>query len=109
MMLPGSTPVETEAEKIAQMSPQYQRYLQAANNGGTRSTGLTTTTIRRRINTPGSQAIPTKPAIDIPEFQQFRSQIAAGGQTPSLSIDMLQQPSQSNVLPVSAQAPAPRR
>jgi hypothetical protein len=109
MMLPGSTPEETEADEIAQMSPQYQRYLQAANTGGTRSTGLTTTTIRRRIHTPGSQAMPNKPAINIPEFQQSATQIATGGQTPSQSIDMLNKPSRSNVMPVSAQTPALRR
>ena len=91
------------------MSPQYQRYLQAANTGGTRSTGLTTTTIRRRIKTRGSQATPTKPAIDIPEFQQFKSQIASSGQTPSLSIDMVRQPPRSNVIPVSVQTPAKQR
>jgi hypothetical protein len=109
MMLPGTAPEETEAEEIARMSPQYQRYVQAADSGGTRKTGLTTTTIRRRVNSRGTQLQPGQPAIRIPEFQQSDTQIATGGQTPSLSIDMLRRPSRANVIPVSAQTPTQQR
>ena len=109
LMLPGSSPTEMEEDKLARMSPQYQQYVQASNTGGTRKTGLTTTTIRRPANSRSPQNMPTKPAINIPGYQQSKTQIATGGQTPSVSVDMLQKPSRSNVMPVSAQPPASRR
>jgi hypothetical protein len=109
LMLPGSTPAETEEDSLARLSPQYQQYVQASNTGGTRKTGLTTTTIRRPANSRSPQNMPTKPAINIPGYQQSKTQIATGGQTPSVSVDMLQKPSRSNVMPVSAQTPASRR
>lgn len=109
MMLPGTKPAETEEDSLARLSPQYQRYMQASNTGGTRKTGLTTTTIRRRVNPRDSQNLPTKPAINIPGFQQSETQIATSGKTPSLSVDMQRKPSRANVMPVSAQTPASRR
>lgn len=109
MMLPGTTPAETEEDALARLSPQYQRYMQAADTGGTRKTGLTTTTIRRRVNPRSPQDMLSKPAINIPGFQQSETQIVTDGQTPSLSVDMLQKPSRSNVMPVSAQTPGSRR
>ena len=109
LMLPGSTPAETEEDSLARLSPQYQQYVQASNTGGTRKTGLTTTTIRRPANSRSPQNMPTKPAINIPGYQQSKTQVATGGQTPSVSVDMLQKPSRSNVVPVSAQTPASRR
>ena len=111
MMLPGSRPEETEDDKLAQMSPQYQRYLQAANSGGTRSTGLTTTTISRRNTPRGPQVTPSGRGINIPtpELNPSGTQIATGSQTPSLPIDMVKRPTRSNVLPVSAQTPSLQR
>ncbi|MGI9445588.1 MAG: hypothetical protein ACR2N1_24145 [Rubripirellula sp.] len=109
LMLPGSSPTEMEEDKLARMSPQYQQYVQASNTGGTRKTGLTTTTIRRPANSRSTQSMPTKPPINIPGFQRSETQVATGSRTPSLSVDMLQRPSRSNVMPVSAQTPAPRR
>ncbi len=109
MMLPGSTPVETKEDSLARLSPQYQQYLQASNTGGTRKTGLTTTTIRRPANSRSTQNMPTKPPINIPGFQRSENQVATKSKTPSLSVDMLQRPSRSNVMPVSAQTPASQR
>ncbi|OUW80869.1 MAG: hypothetical protein CBD74_09075 [Saprospirales bacterium TMED214] len=109
MMLPGTTPPETEEDSLARLSPQYQRYMQAANTGGTRKTGLTTTTIRRHANPSALQNKSGRPALNIPGFQQSEAQVATGGNTPSLSVDMLQKTSRSNVIPVSAQTPASRR
>ena len=109
MMLPGTKPAETEEDNLARLSPQYQQYLQASNTGGTRKTGLTTTTIRRRTNLRDLPNTPTKPGINIQRFRQSATQVATSGQTPSLSIDMLRRPSRSNVRPVSAQTPSKQR
>ncbi len=109
LMLPGSKPAEPEEDNLARMSPQYQQYVQASNTGGTRKTGLTTTTIRRPANSRSTQNMPTKPPINIPGFQKSETQVATGSRTPSLSVEMLQRPSRSNVMPVSAQSPASRR
>ena len=109
LMLPGISPTEMEEDKLARMSPQYQQYVQASNTGGTRKTGLTTTTIRRPANSRSTQNMPTKPPINIPGFQKSETQVATGSRTPSLSVEMLQRPSRSNVMPVSAQSPASRR
>ncbi len=108
MMLPGTTPAKTEEDNLARLSPQYQRYMQAANTGGTRKTGLTTTTIRRHANPGVLQNKSGRPALNIPGFQQSEAQVATGGNTPSLSVDMLQRPSRANVMPVSARTPASR-
>lgn len=108
MMLPGPTPAEAEEDALARLSPQYHRYMQAANTGGTRKSGLTTTTIRRH-NTPRVPSNqPGGPAFNIPGFQPSKAQVATGGNTPSLSVDMLQKASRSNVMPVSAQSPTSR-
>lgn len=109
LMLPGSSPAEMGEDNLARMSPQYQQYVQASNTGGTRKTGLTTTTIRRRTNLRDLPNTPTKPGINIQRFRQSETQVATSGPTPSLSIDMLRRPSSSNVRPVSAQTPSKQR
>lgn len=109
MMLPGTKPAETEEDTLARLSPQYQRYMQAAKTGGTRKTGLTTTTIRRQMHPSVPPNQPGKPALNVPGFQLFEAQVATGGNTPSLAVDMLQKASRANVMPVSAQTPASQR
>ena len=109
MMLPGIKPKASEADELARQSPQYRRYVEAADSGGTQSTGLTTTTIRRRNNGRGTEFDTSTPAITIPSHQQADTQIATGQTTPSLNINMIQKPSRSDVMPVSSQTPVQRR
>ncbi|MGI9469944.1 MAG: hypothetical protein ACR2NZ_00330 [Rubripirellula sp.] len=108
MMLPGTAPEKTEESELAKLSPQYQRYVEATQEGSTRSTGLTTTTIHRRSPVPNSVIDAGKPGITIPQMQHAGSKMAAGQPTPSIDIEMLQKRARSGVLPASAQMPLNR-
>jgi hypothetical protein len=101
-VLPGST-VEADKERIAAMfSPDYRRHRAATESGSTRTSGLTTTTIRRRGAAPSVDV--TKPGIIIPTTRPQKSMLAEQP-TPSFDLEMPKQRSRPTVLPASANMP----
>lgn len=82
MLLPGKDTSLHAADKVAELSPQYQKYLDATRSGAVPNSGLTTTTI------PRSQAHrPMKvqePAISIPT--QTPTRPAISGETKSATL-----------------------
>ncbi|MGB0598088.1 MAG: hypothetical protein ACPGLY_15485 [Rubripirellula sp.] len=109
MVLPGAS-AQTEEEKIAAMySPDYLAHRDATQTGSTRHSGLTTTTIRRRL--PQTQSEVISPSITLPG-QRRGTQIATTGQTPSVDLNMAgkprrapNMPQRASILPASAQFP----
>jgi hypothetical protein len=112
IMLPGTAPELGESDAIAQLAPQYQRYLKATQSGSARTSGLTTTTIPRRRSSrlPGET---TRPGIAIPTLQKPGDMIANGNLTPAVDLDMKAKVRRSvmpkmPVMPASARMPIQR-
>ena len=104
VLLPGvSTETKQQAE-VAKLSPQYQRYLQAARNTTVPTTGLTTTTIARRSPRRINQNL-----TDVAEPTRPRSQpediASKAGTTPSVEVSMKRQQAAPTVMPASANVP----
>ncbi|TWU39895.1 hypothetical protein Q31b_32110 [Novipirellula aureliae] len=112
VMLPG---VKSELNQVAEsqdyLSPQFKAYQQASTGVNTRTSGLTTTTIkRRRTSQNGRDQIPS---IQFPNGFEHgnQTQIAANESTPSHEILMAPSTAQprgqssSTVLPASATQP----
>lgn len=107
IMLPGKSAKPDESGELAEFSPQYQKYRAATESASPRTSGLTTTTIRRRTPVEGSRS--GRPGIKIPNFQDPAAMVASDRRTPSLDLDMLRKPRRpSAVIPASAQLPADR-
>jgi hypothetical protein len=109
LVLPGTEPEPVEEDEMASFSPQYLKYREASESGSTRSSGLTTTTIRRRrqsVNT--SPAESSHPGIIIPEMQQPSSMVASGNGTPSADLETIKRATNSSVMPASAEIPLER-
>lgn len=107
VQLPGARSNETSEEKLSKLSPEYREY-RAATEAGVQSSGLTTTTIARRMVSPSRS---TEPAINMPQSQAPTTVVATGAATPSLDIGMRKQPAtttRSTVLPASATMPVSR-
>ncbi len=102
MVLPGVSDQTPEELTVAKFSPEYMKYREATESIGTRESGLTTTTIRRR--TFGALEEQPLPGITLPG-QDRASQIAAGGGTPSLDLELTKRPRASSILPASAEMP----
>lgn len=109
MQLPGSRSSETAEDKMSKLSTEFRDH-RAATAAGVQTSGLTTTTIARRMVSPSRVA---EPAINVsPRMTPITSDaIATSGTTPSLDISMRKQPAattRSTVLPASATMPASR-
>jgi len=105
MVLPGVNHQTSEEKTAAKFSPEYLRYRDATQAGEARKSGLTTTTIQRRA--PGLPADGRLPGITLPG-QGRPSQLAAGGQTPAVDLEMAKKPRRAAVLPASAEMPLRR-
>lgn len=102
LVLPGPND-ETAEQRIATMlSPQYQQHVEATESGSTRTSGLTTTTIRRIGSRTNSQ--PAAPGLNIPASQQAETKVA-DGKTPVFDLDRRRSPANSTVMPASANLP----
>ncbi len=108
IMLPGQKAAGAETDEMANFSPQYREYLDAQESLTPRSSGLATTTIRRR-RSPASSTPRANPGITIPSFEEAETMIAGNSNTPSLEIKTLRSPSRASVMPVSAQSPIIKR
>ena len=98
--LAGSASSEEAVARAEQkLSPQYREFKQASASIGTRSSGLTTTTIRRKSQ------LNTQPST---HGMSSRSMIAAKKKTPSAEIRIAKQPASTSVVPASATMPAKR-
>lgn len=104
IQLPGRSAEPTKEMEIAKLSPQYQRYLQATRSTTSPVSGLTTTTIARRVRSSSSDSGQTLPKGTIPGIS-IDDMIATGNETPSADIDMFKRPSRRSVIPASAQIP----
>lgn len=107
VQLPGARADETSEEKLSKLSPEYREY-RAATEAGVQSSGLTTTTIARRMVSPSR---PSEPAINMPPTETPTTVVATGNATPSLDIGMRKQPAattRATVLPASATMPVSR-
>ncbi|MFG0260782.1 MAG: hypothetical protein ACF788_00075 [Novipirellula sp. JB048] len=100
VMLPGKQSASTALAKAeTKLSPQYQEYRKAAASISTQTSGLTTTTIRRRAGAPPSQSLEPSPN-PIP-----RPQLAEQRPTPSAEIEMSRQQAAGEIRPASAALP----
>ena len=102
MVLPGVSEETEEERTAAKYAQEYLDHQIAAKSGTTRNSGLTTTTIRRRK--PGSQPEVELPGIKLPG-KDVGTQIASGGRTPSLDLEMTKKPRRSTIMPASATMP----
>jgi hypothetical protein len=107
LLLPGKDTDLRTSEEVAMYSPQYREYLAATQNAATPTSGLTTTTIRRRrpdpVNFDSKQ-----PAITIPRRSPGGQLIAGQDGTQSFDLEMRRRPTgpvRSRILPASAQLP----
>jgi len=101
LLLPGKDTNLNSADEVAVFSPQYQDYLAATQSGSTPTTGLTTTTIRRRRPSP----VGIEPPVTIPSRQQL---LAEKNQTQSFDLQPNRRRSparRTTILPASAEAP----
>lgn len=99
VVLPGPTPDLSEEDELARFSPQYQEYKQALAANKPATSGLTTTTIKRRRSRFSGASEPgyAAPSDDL--------MIAGSNKTPSADILTLRRPQPSAIQPVSAQQP----
>ncbi len=104
VVLPGAEPEQPESDPYARYAPKYRQYREAQASLTPRSSGLTTTTIRRP-QYPYGAAPDSAPAIEIPEMGTAEAMIANKAPTPAVDIKMVDRASRSNVLPASAQLP----
>ena len=107
LLLPGKDTSLASSDDIASFSPQYQEYLSATQSGATPTTGLTTTTIRRRRPDPAGM----EPGITIPTSTQRSQMIAGKSGTRSFDLEMTKQPTRPvrpTILPASAEMPIQR-
>ncbi len=107
VLLPGKSPQLNTEQQIAKLSPQYLKYREAASQGSSRTSGLTTTTIPRRSSGNLSAPMNQQPGITIPGTQKS-DMVAGTNGTPSLDLEMSKRPSRPNVMPASAQMPLQR-
>ena len=77
MLLPGKDTNMNSSEKVASLSPQYQDYLSATRSESVPTSGLTTTTIRRKQLGREVQSI--QPGISIPSREAMQQGIAGNG------------------------------
>ena len=107
LLLPGKdTNLQTSAD-VAKFSPQYQEYLAATRSASTPTTGLTTTTIRRRQPHPAGM----DPGITIPSRLPSSQLIAGQNGTRSFDLEMTKRPTRPvrpTILPASAELPLQR-
>ncbi|GAA5504741.1 hypothetical protein [Novipirellula caenicola] len=101
VMLPGKESAEVKIAKAERkLSAQYQEYRDAAASINTRTSGLTTTTIKRRSSRAAAQQ------GEAP-LQMFRNSLLADkASTPSAEIKMADKSAEEGVLPASATMPA---
>ncbi|EMI21634.1 signal peptide protein [Rhodopirellula maiorica SM1] len=101
VMLPGKESAEVKIAKAERkLSTKYQEYRDAAASINTRTSGLTTTTIKRRSSRTPAQSKESP-------LQTFRnSMLAEKSATPSAEIMMADKPVEDGVLPASATMPA---
>lgn len=104
IVLPGAQPEAEKLNTALKLSPQYQEYQQAQASNQPPSSGLTTTTIRRRRIRAGER-INRTPGIQVPTLESD-SMIAR--QTPSLDVPRTNRKSPSTILPTSAEMPLRR-
>lgn len=110
LLLPGNDTNLESGEAVANFSPQYQQYLDATRSAATPSSGLTTTTIRRRR--PSRSLEPSQPAISIPSRSEAEDMIAgkvSGAR--SFDLETVRRPagpSRSTIMPASAELPIQR-
>jgi|SRR6056297_1248514 len=102
LVLPGATYESAEAEATAKFSPEYLRFREAAKSEGTRTSGLTTTTIRRRSSNRGKSDA-NLPGLNAPTLKQDATEIANTGVTPTFDLNMRNKP--TRIMPASAQLP----
>ncbi len=100
-------PICKPAHDVAKFSPQYQEYLAATRSASTPTTGLTTTTIRRRQPDPAGM----DPGITIPSRLPSSQLIAGQNGTRSFDLEMTKRPTRPvrpTILPASAELPLQR-
>ncbi len=108
LLLPGKDTDLRTSEEVALFSPQYREYLAATQNAATPTSGLTTTTIRRRRPDPVSIESKKRPAITIPRRSSGGQLIAGQNGTQSFDLEMRRRPTgpvRSSILPASAELP----
>jgi hypothetical protein len=105
IMLPGTTQPSAPEDELARYSPKYREYKDALANNSRPTSGLTTTTIKRR-QPRISETI--SPSIDIPSPVGNDSMIAKAPQTPWSEVLTLERPQSSTIRPVSGQLPIKR-
>lgn len=100
VVLPG--PIDPAEQELANKSEQYRAYEKAMSSNQSPTSGLTTTTIRRK--TPTLPTTVTEPKLPI--GQQGGSMFA--GKTRSVEIPMSRRKMNPGVMPASAQVPVNR-
>lgn len=96
VLLPGKN-MAKPAMNVAQMSPQYQRYLNATASAKP-ATGMVTTTITRRRGLSRAE----EPALNIPAGTDGAERIAIAEGTPAMDLGPGKRKAEPTILPASA-------
>lgn len=105
IVLPGIKPENATADASAKFSPQYKSYRAAQASDTPPTSGLTTTTIKRRRVRAG-EPFEQNRSIKLPGVD--RESMLAEQNTPSLDIKMAKRRGRSTILPASAEMPIKR-
>ena len=98
VVLPGRKEAQSDIDQLTRLSPQYQQHLDALASSNTRSSGLTTTTIARRQQTPRG-----KQPIDV--TRDVSGMLANKSSTPAADLQVRRPTRGPLVQPASAQLP----